>query len=94
MQRRYAIMILIASVFVSFALAISVDMSGYELGALINLFWPLFIGLISLILLLLCLWLIKNQKITVIIIIILALYNIYVGLALHLEKEYWPLVIW
>jgi hypothetical protein len=68
-------------------------MTNYELGGLINYFWSPFVGLLSVILFLLLGWLIKKQKARIIIVVLLSLYNIYIGFALHLEKEYWPLVL-
>ena len=93
MQKGYAIFAIGISCFISFILAVTVDMSHYELGALINYFWPPFVGILSGLLFLLLWWLFKSPKARIVITIILCLYNVYVGLALHLEKEYWPLVL-
>lgn len=95
MDKNYAISAIIFSAIISFFLAITSDMSHQELGALVNFIWPPFVGVVTLLLLLLFWWIAKgNNKIRIIIVILLSLYNIYVGLALHFEKDYWPLVLW
>jgi hypothetical protein len=93
-QKKHAIIALLLSGFLSFILAVTVDMSHYELGGLINLIWPAVVCFMSLLLLLLLWWIIKNLKARIIITVLLCLYNVYVGLALHIEKDYWPLVMW
>jgi hypothetical protein len=84
--------ILFAAV-ISSILAITVDMSHYELGALINWFWPPIVGVITTIVFLLVTWATKNPKYRIITIVFLCAYNLYVGFALHIEKEYWPFVL-
>ena len=86
------IIAILMSAFISFVLAVTVDMSNYELGALVNYFWPPFIGLMTTILFLIVTWITKNQANRISAIVLLSLYNLYVGFALHMEKDYWPLV--
>jgi|CXWL01.1.fsa_nt_gi hypothetical protein len=93
MDKYAAISIIGFSAIISFFLAITVDMSNQGLGAMGNFIIPPFVGLMSLFLLLLVWWLIKTPNIRIVIAVLLSAYNIYVGLALHLEKENWPLVI-
>ena len=93
MTRTTGVLIICASALISFLLANTVDMTNYGLGGLINLFWPPFVGLLSVLLFLLLGWFIKTSKTVILIVVLLSIYNIYVGLALHLEKENWPLVI-
>ncbi len=93
MSRITGIMIICTSAFISFLLAITVDMSTYELGGLINFFWPPFIGLASILFFLICCWKIKTPKARIVIVALLSIYNIYIGLSLHLEKDYWPFVL-
>lgn len=85
---------LLLSGFISTILSISIDMTGYELGALINYFWPGFLTIVSIVAFwILCL---ITEKIAVRLwtLIILCAYLIYVGAALHFDKDYWPLVLW
>jgi hypothetical protein len=81
------------SAIISFFLAITVNQSNQGLGAMENFILPPLVGLMSLLLFLIIWWLIKTPNIRIVIVVLLAIYNIYVGLALHLEKENWPLVI-
>lgn len=91
--RIWGLFIIIFSAVISETLANTVDTSHYELGALYNLFGPVVLGLITLIVYGLTLLLTKNELGIKIIIAISSLYNLYVGLALHLEKDYWPFVV-
>jgi len=81
------------STLISFILAITVDMTYYELGALINYFWPPLVGIGTTIIFLVTCWISKNKKIRFIILILCCLYLIYIGIGLHFEKDYWPLVL-
>lgn len=78
---------------VSFLLATSTDMSHQELGALINYIYPPAIGVASLLFFLLITFVISNKIVQRLILGILCAYNLYIGFALYLQKEYWPLVI-
>ena len=88
------LLILLFAGFISTILSISIDMSGLELGALINYFWP---GFLTIVLIatfgILCL-ITKKVVVRLWTLIILCAYLIYVGAALHLGKDYWPLVLW
>jgi ABC-type xylose transport system permease subunit len=85
---------ILASGFVSCILAVTIDMSHYELGALVNCFWPAIVTVLAAVLFRVLCWLIPHKKIRLITVIVLCAYLLYVGLAFHLEKEYWPLVLW
>jgi hypothetical protein len=45
--RALGIITILISAFVSFILSVTVDMTNYELGALINFIWPPFVGLMT-----------------------------------------------
>lgn len=69
-------------------------MTGYELGALVNYFWPGFLTIASIVTFgILCL-VTKKVAVRLWTLIILCAYLIYVGAALHFGKDYWPLVMW
>lgn len=91
--RVLGIITILISAFISFILALTVDMSNFELGALGNYIWPPFIGFMTAILFLIVTWITKNQMHRIVVIILLSIYNLYVGFALHIEKDYWPLVM-
>jgi hypothetical protein len=75
-------------------LSTSVDMSGYELGAMFNLVIPPMAGIGSLILFLVISWISKNKTVWIITLIILCWYNLSVGIAFHTEQyESWPLFL-
>lgn len=80
--------------FISTILSISVDMTGYELGALINYFWPGFLTLVTIVSFGICCLTIKNVMVRLWTLIVLCTYLLYVGIALHFERDYWPLVTW
>ena len=90
--RSLGIITILISAFISFVLAVTVDMSNYELGALVNFIWPPFVGLMTTILFLIVTWITQNQTYRIVAIVFLSFYNLYVGFALHIEKDYWPLV--
>jgi hypothetical protein len=92
-MRSLGIVIILLSAFISFILAVTVDMSHYELGALINYIWPPFIGLITTSLFLIVTWITKDSTYRIVAMVVFSLYNLYVGFALHIEKDYWPLVV-
>ena len=85
-------LLICVSAFISFLLATSVDMSHYELGALINYFWPPIIGLCTLILFIVTTFLTRNLNVVKILLVICCMYNLYIGIAFHFEKGNWPLV--
>jgi hypothetical protein len=79
---------------ISTILSISIDMTGLELGALINYFWPGFLTIALIVAFgILCL-ITKKVVVRFWTLIILCAYLIYVGIALHFDKDYWPLVLW
>ncbi len=90
----YAFFWLFGATLVSFLLATSIDMSHHELGALYNYFWPPVQGLISGLLYLIVHFIFNSKKIRISVLVFLCLYLLYVGFALHFEKDYWPFVIW
>ena len=57
--RSLGIITILISAFISFVLAVTVDMSNYELGALVNFIWPPSVGLMTTILFLIVTWIQK-----------------------------------
>ena len=92
MTRSVGIMIIVVAVIISFIFSMSANMEGASLGALINLFWPPFVGVITTLVYFLFWQIIKSNRGRIILTIVLSAYNIYVGVALFLGKDYWPLV--
>jgi cytochrome bd-type quinol oxidase subunit 2 len=88
------ILVLLSAGLISFILSITVDMTNYELDALINYFWPPTLTVLAAVVYLITCWISKKAKTRIVVLTILSLYLLYVGLALHLEKDYWPLVLW
>ena len=84
---------LILSGFISYVLSTTVDMSGYELGALVNYFLPPVLGVFTILVFLILSFVIRNLTYLKVLLVVLCLYNVYVGFALHFEKEGWPLVL-
>jgi hypothetical protein len=68
-------------------------MEGASLGALINYFWPPFVGLITIGLFFFFSWMLKEKNQIIFLTVLFSVYNIYIGIALFLGKDYWPLVI-
>lgn len=69
-------------------------MSHHELGTLVNEFWPPVLGLLAIIVFLITAWISKKSSVRLVVVLICCLYLIYVGVALHFEKDYWPLIVW
>ena len=90
--RGVGILLIALSALTSFVLATTVDMTHYELGALINYFWPPMVGMATLFLFLIVSFITKNITAIKIILALSCIYNLYIGIALHFEKENWPLV--
>ncbi len=80
------------STLVSFILATSTDMSNLELGALVNYLWPPIIGLFCFITFLVISFLVKRKVLLTIVLGLFCLYILYVGFALFINKDNWPLV--
>ena len=85
---------LLLSGFISTILSISIDMSGLELGGLVNYVWPGFLTIASIIAFVIFCLITKKVTVRLWTLIILCAYLIYVGTALHFGKDYWPLVLW
>jgi hypothetical protein len=81
------------SIVISVILAITVDTSENSLGGIVHYFWPPIAGTITMILFLIVVWITKHPSYRVLAIVLLCMYNLYVGLALHFEREDWPLAI-
>lgn len=90
--RGLGLLLIFISAFVSFLLATTINIEHHELGALINYLWPPMIGLVTFMLFLIMSFIIRNAILLKVILAILCVYNLYVGFAFHIEKEYWPLV--
>src|SRR5688572_7784927 len=56
------VMIIVAATLASFILANAIDMSGYELGALINMFWPPILGVACILVYIVTAWITKNNR--------------------------------
>ncbi len=69
-------------------------MANKELGALINMFWPAILGVFATVMFVIFGLIVKKSQPRLIVLIVLCLYLIYVGAALHFDKDYWPLVTW
>jgi len=61
------------------------------LGGFINLLWPMFLGICSMVAYLIISVVIKSRKGRLLTSVVIAAYLIYVGLGLYLDKG-WPLV--
>jgi hypothetical protein len=85
---------LLLSGFISTILSISIDMTGLELGALINYFWPGFLTIALVVAFRILCLITKKVVVRLWTLVILCAYLIYVGTALHFGKDYWPLVMW
>ena len=83
---------IILSSFVCFLLAVTTDMSHQELGALANFIWPPVLGIIAIIIFLLVSWITKSYSSRLIVLVFCCSYLLYVGIALHLGRDEWPLV--
>lgn len=79
---------LICATITSFIISVTVDMTGFELGALFNYFLPPIIGLLTIIIYLITCWISKNVTVRIIVCLILFLYNLYAGV--QLRKTYVP----
>ncbi len=90
--RGIGILLIFISALGSFLLATTVDMTHYELGGLINYFWPPIVGAATLLLFLIATFITKNVTVIKIVLIISCIYNLYIGTAFHFEKGNWPLV--
>ncbi len=71
-------------------LSTSVNMEGYELGAMFNLILPGFIGIIAIIFFLLTYWLSKRKEVRIAVLIICCGYLLYVGLFFKIKSGYLP----
>ena len=85
--------ILSLATLVSFLIANIPTESDPGLGGLILWFWPPIVGVISILVFLISCALTKNKKIRFVVSALLALYLIYIGLGLYVDKD-WPLVYW
>ena len=86
--------IIFLSTLVSSFLARSIDLTSHELGALYNWLWPPFIGVVMILLFCIVCWISKKDHIRIWTLVACCIYTLYVGVALHFEKDNWPLVIW
>jgi hypothetical protein len=84
---------ILISTILSFWLANSSSHHSQELGAMVNLIAPPLAGIVAFGIYLITYWITKNNRVRVSVAIISCVYLIYLGIALHFEKDYWPLVI-
>jgi glucan phosphoethanolaminetransferase (alkaline phosphatase superfamily) len=75
-------------------LSVSADTSKHEPGAMLNYVWPPFLAVLAIIVFMITCWISKKTTVRKITVSVLSIYIVYVGLALHFDKDYWPLVIW
>lgn len=76
--------IIIVSIIISVVLSTTVNLSKLELGALANIFFPPIIGIITIAIYFLGTWLIKKSRFFLI--ILLCLFNIFVGIFFHFSN--------
>jgi hypothetical protein len=93
MTRTAGASLILISVLISTIFSVCADMEGASLGALINYFWPPFVGLITIGLFFFFSWMLKEKNQIIFLTVLFSVYNIYIGIALFLGKDYWPLVI-
>jgi hypothetical protein len=75
------IVIIIISIIVSWVLAMTTDLSGLELGALANLFFPPMLGIVTVLIYVVLGLVLKRYRL--VIVIILCLLNISLGIIFH-----------
>jgi hypothetical protein len=66
-------------------------MSHQELGALTNFIWPPTLGIIAIIIFLLGSWITKSYNSRLIVLVLCCSFLIYVGIALHFDRDDWAL---
>lgn len=91
MTRTSGVLLLCASAFISFLLSISSEIDG-GMGGLVNIFSPIFAGVLAIIFFLIFFGVSEKRNWRVWLLIILCTYNIYVGMALRLDNDNWPLI--
>ncbi len=90
--QKLGIFLIAISIFISFMVAISTDMSHQELGALGNYITPPMAGLVTLVIYIFATFLTRKLLVWKIVLGICCFYNLYVGVALYFQKENWPLI--
>lgn len=90
--RKSGLLWILFSAIISYILSTTVDMSRYGLGGLINYIWPPVIGLMTFLAFLGLSFIIRNLTVLKVVLVVFCLYNVYVGFALNIEKDYWPLL--
>jgi cobalamin synthase len=88
--RRLGIFVLLFFTIIAWILSMTANMDGAELGAIFNLIFPPFVGLISGIIFLLICWLAKGKAIRIFALSACCLYLLYVGLIFQLRPGYLP----
>lgn len=83
--------LIMIAIFLSFLIANIPTGSDPGLGGLILLFWPPIVGVASTIIFLIVCAITKNKKARLISSVLIAIYLIYVGVGLYVDKG-WPLV--
>lgn len=81
--RSIGIICIICAALVSFGVAVSVDMTTLELGALFNYFLPPIIGVVCLIVFLIVCWIWKRESVRIVTIVFLCSYLVYAGVQLR-----------
>ncbi len=81
---------ILISTIVASILSMTVDMTGYELGAIFNLVIPPFVGALAIILYLLTDWLSKSKEVKILVLVSCCIYVLYVGFFFHYNDGYLP----
>ena len=83
-KNSYAIAIIMTSIIASWILANTVELPpSISLGALVFWFFPILVGIGSIVLYLICVW--KFKKMELIFLIVSCLINLYFGFSLHIN---------
>jgi hypothetical protein len=80
----WGISIIQLSMIISWIFATQANMAGIGLGGLVNIFLPPLMGILSIILYLLFYWI--NNKLSIVFMFLISLFNIYVGVLLFLDR--------
>ena len=83
-SRKFGVLAIVLSIVASFMISISADMSHMELGAIANVYFPPFIGAITLGVYILSCYITYTINVRIIVCIILVVCNIYLGISLKM----------
>lgn len=86
MSKSDAFLIIFSSIIASFFISLSGD-TGEGMGGLVNLFYPVFSGLLSLLMFIILWGIPKTKSGKIILTALIGIYNLHVGIFLHYD---WP----